>query len=763
MRSSHPSPEEKAMASPEAKTLAQQAAGPVTFCLTSAMTVTGALAQDVLASNDPQSAGKIEQVVVTARRSSLDTVTAKILDTPQSINVIPAEIIREQGVSNLVDALKTVPGITLNAGEGGTHGDLVNLRGFSAGDDFFMDGLRDTGLYDRDVFDYEAIEVYKGPASTLFGRGSTGGVINQVLKNPQLYPIEDFGITAGTNSEIRGTADVNYVLGPTSAIRVNLMGQRDNVNGRPFVDDNRWGAAPAIAFGIGTDTSVSLKYLHQQENNLPDYGIPFVFDKPAPVARDTFYGLPSDDRFKTNVDVLTGRIEHKFNDWVSIGDTARLGRYWFDSRQTAATYGSANCYSVAPYAGAPLCAATVSPVPVTTYNPLYPVQGTPLDQIFVLRDRPSSLGTIRTVMNNADLTAKFDIGGLQNTLVTGAEFDRETADLTRFVNQNTAILPTPLLDPDPFEAFPGRQTSVRQKPLTQTQTLGVYAVDTVDIGEHWSAVAALRFDNFQASFDQDIAPVSHFRHTDNVPSPRAAIVYKPDENSSLYLSYGTSYNPSAENLSLAASNQDLAPEKDRTYEAGAKTQVLGGMLALTGAIFDTEMTNARITDPVVPTLQTLAGTLHVKGFELGAQGHLTDHWEIVAGYTYLDPTAVGLAAAGVKGPIPNTAHDQGNIWTTYDFDSGLKLGGGVNYMGIRAAGTDNLTVPGSIIVAKVPSYLTLDAMIGYQLNDQVALQLNGYNLADKYYFANSYFTRPGENHVIPGAGRTFLLTTNVSL
>ncbi|HEY7978476.1 MAG TPA: TonB-dependent receptor plug domain-containing protein, partial [Rhizomicrobium sp.] len=225
----------------------------------------------------------IETVNVTAQRSSLDTLTAKIQNTPQSINIVPLEVMQQQGVATLQDALKNVPGITLNAGEGGTHGDLVNLRGFSAGDDYFMDGLRDTGLYDRDSFDYESVEVYKGPASTLFGRGSTGGVINQVLKNPQLYPIANFQITAGTNDEGRATADLNYVLGDTSALRVNVMGQINNVEGRPFAHNQRWGVAPAIAFGIGTDTTFSLKYLHQQEDNLPDYGIPFVFGKPAPV------------------------------------------------------------------------------------------------------------------------------------------------------------------------------------------------------------------------------------------------------------------------------------------------------------------------------------------------------------------------------------------------------------------------------------------------------------------------------------------------
>jgi len=716
--------------------------------------------QEAANSNAPHN--PIETVVVTQKRSSLDALPEKILNTPQSINVVPAEVIRQQGLTRLSDALKNVPGVTLNAGEGGTHGDLVNLRGFSAGDDYFLDGLRDTGLYDRDVFNVDSIEVYKGPASTLFGRGSTGGVVNQVSKGATLYPIDDATMTLGTNAELRGTADWNTVLGETSALRVNLMGQRNNVAGRPFVRDQRWGIAPAYAWGLDTATTVTLKFLHQQEDNIPDYGIPFVFGLPAPVKRDTFYGLPSDDRFKTEVDIFTGRVDHQIDDTFSISDTARYGHYWFDSRQTAATYGTANCFNAAtaPFAGAVLCSSlpAAQRIPVTASNPYFPVLGTPLDQVFVLRDRPSSKGTVTTMMNEADLTATFSTGPLVHHLVTGVEVDREDADLLRFVNQSAQIVPTPLLAPDPFEAFPGHQTNVRQHPITKTNTFGLLAMDTIDIGKQWNVVAGIRFDHFGASFDQTLGTPSHFRHDDNIGSPRAAITYKPTENTALYFSYGTSFNPSAETLTLAASNQDLGPERDHTYEVGAKAQVLDGMLALTVAAFNTVMTNARISDPTNPALQTLAGTLRVNGIEVGATGRLTENWEITAGYTYLAPLAKGLVAPGVAGPIPNTTNNQGNIWTTYDFDSGLQVGTGLNYVGRRYAGTDTGTIPGTTLVPKVPAYVTWDAMVGYRINDLWQVQLNGSNLTDEYYLANSYFTRPNENHTVPGPGRTLLLS-----
>jgi catecholate siderophore receptor len=304
---------------------------------------------------------------------------------------------------------------------------------------------------------------------------------------------------------------------------------------------------------------------------------------------------------------------------------------------------------------------------------------------------------------------------------------------------------------------------VRQLPVTKTHTFAAYVDDDINIGEHWNIVAALRFDHFGARFDQPLGTPSSFSHLDNVFSPRAAITYKPDERSSIYFSYGTSFNPSAEDLALSASNQALPPEKDHTYEVGGKIQVLNDMLSLSAAAFDTTMENARITDPLFPSLQALAGTEKVRGIEVGAQGRITEHWEVIAGYTFLDPTAVGLVAKGVRGPIPNTSKHQGNLWTTYDFDNSLKVGAGINVIGTRFAGTDTLVDPGHVIVAKAPGFVTFDAMAGYSLTETLSLQVNVYNLFDQRYLANSYFTRPNENHTVPGAGRTAMFTANVSL
>jgi catecholate siderophore receptor len=229
------------------------------------------------------------------------------------------------------------------------------------------------------------------------------------------------------------------------------------------------------------------------------------------------------------------------------------------------------------------------------------------------------------------------------------------------------------------------------------------------------------------------------------------VVYKVNPQASLYVSYGTSFDPSAENLSLSASNTALPPEKDRTLEAGAKAQVLDNKLSLTAAVFSTEMTNARITDPTNPSLQALAGNLKVGGFELDAQGHLTDKLEVMAGYTHLEGSSSGLAGAGKSvGAIQNMAPNAVNLWTVYEFTRAFKIGAGVNYLDKRAADVGDTNI--------VPSYVTVDGMVSYRINPHFVLQLNGYNLANKVYYTNSYDSSPTENHVLPGAGRTITLT-----
>ncbi|HLZ65655.1 MAG TPA: TonB-dependent siderophore receptor [Aliidongia sp.] len=710
--------------------LPQPALTATTFCVTSAATISGAFAQTAqTAATNTASGPAPEQVTVTGVRSLINDKVGAVQDAPQTINVISQEVMQQQAVTRLEDALKNVPGITLNAGEGAARGDTVNLRGFPAFNDFFLDGIRDAAIYTRDSFDLESVEVLKGPSAILFGRGSTGGVINQVSKAPTLSPLKSGTLQFGTNNDVRGTIDVDQPLSDTAAIRLNAMDERSEVADRDHVRNERWGFAPSIALGIGTDTQFTANYVHQEENNIPDVGIPFLNGRPAPVARNLDFGLAS-DRVLTVDDIVTARLKHDFNRNLSISETLRAANYNFDNRFDGPNFGR----------------EVITP-------------GEPLSQITVGRDRPASQGNQSNLTSQTDLTARFDTGPLSHLVKTGIEISRETLDLGRYLNpfnsNNNWIPQTPLLNPNPEEPLPIALPVTTRQHSTGDE-LGAYVNDTLSITDYVDLIGGVRFDRFGASFNQHSLvtfATTHLDHTDYVTSPRAAIVVKPSETQRYYFSYGTSFDPSAEALSLTATTANLKPVKSDTYEVGTKLDWLGGMLTTSGALFRTEVTNAQTNDPDHPNVTILAGNQKVDGFEFDIEGHITPEWEILAGYTYLDAKTVASGNPAAVGKfLLNTARNAINLWTSYYITDDIEVGAGGNWLGKRFADIAN--------TASIPGYVVWNASVSYKVTDNVTLQLNGENLFDKTYYANSYFASAAENHVIPGAGRTFLFSTS---
>jgi catecholate siderophore receptor len=267
---------------------------------------------------------------------ALSNLTQPLLDTPESISVIPRQLMDDQGVTAVRDALRNVPGISLAAGEAGAQGDNLTLRGFSARNDFYLDGMRDFGSYYRDPFNLQEIEVLKGPASVLFGRGSTGGVINQVSKQPQLAPITSATTVLGTDGTYRVTGDINRTIEGLdgAAFRLDVMGNLNGIAERGSTDYRRLGFAPSLAFGIGTDTRLNISFYHLQEYDTPDYGLPWLFASPAPVSRDTYYGFANSDYFRTNVNIGTVKLEHDVNEHVTLRDQFRYASYGRSGRIT---------------------------------------------------------------------------------------------------------------------------------------------------------------------------------------------------------------------------------------------------------------------------------------------------------------------------------------------------------------------------------------------------------------------------------------------
>ena len=680
--------------------------------------------------------GLAESVDVNERETPLSSpkYTEPLRDIPQTITVIPKELIEEQGATTLRDVLRNVPGITITAGEGGVPaGDNLTLRGFSARNDVFVDGVRDLGPQSRDPFNLEQVEVVKGPGSVYTGRGSTGGTINLMSKVPGLQPAYGFTLDAGTDRTKRVTADLNFPLarlglGDHTAFRLNLLAHDAGVAGRDETENERWGVAPSIAFGLGTPTRLALSYFHLQQNNLADYGIPWVpatnnalaayRDRPAPVPRDTFYGLKGRDFEKIRSGLATVRFEHDFNDRLTLRNQFRFGRTTRDSITTAPRFTNNNS---------------------TTVN----------------RDPRPWLTEDEVFDNQTDFRAHFSTGRVEHALVGGLALARENNVRQTRVAVGTVSV-APLLDPNPNDSFNGSFVLNPNAGDITANSQGLYIFDTAKLGQKWELQGGLRWDRFDAAgvtagtgVSTPGAPVAR---VDKMLSFRAGAVFKPVPEGSLYASYGTSLNPSLEGLSYNTANTAIEPEKTYTFEAGGKWDFFKGRLLLTGAGFRVEKTNAR-TPGLLPTdpVQVLEGRQRVDGVELSATGSLTRSWQLFSAYTLLDSETVESNAAPVNGVsevgkrLVNTPRNSFNLWTTYEFPQRLSLGGGLRYIGRRYGNTTNTRF--------VDGYWTADLLASYPLTEHVALRLNIYNLTDTFYF-----DRIGGGHLIPGPGRSATLS-----
>lgn len=644
-------------------------------------------------------------------------------DISQTVDTIDKKELTEQNLTLVADALRNVPGITLNSGEGGAHGDSINLRGLSIPDSFFLDGVRDIGQYQRDTFNSDSIAVLLGPGSAVFGRGSTAGVINSISKQPTLTPQAAVSVSGGQGDYWRGTGDLNLPLSDTMAARVTVMDQRNEVVDRDQVVYRRWGVAPTLALGINTPTRLTLSYFHENENDLPDYGIPFIDGVPANVDRSNYYGLVNYDSTRTNTNIATIRFAHDLSDTMTLSDSLRYANYGFQYLVTG------------PFLGNDF----VPPPP----------PGTPYSEIEVSRDQPSSAGTTSLAINRTDLTSKFDVAGFPSVLTTGLEFSKEQSNVSRFQNGLDDIAPTPLLNPDGFHTPPTPLTTY-SNPRGRGKDLSVYALDSISLGPKWDIDTALRWDHFDSSFSEGISGTG-FSQVDTFTSPRIAVVFKPDAGQSYYLSYGNSYNPVVEYLIIAPSDQSLTPEKNSTLEVGAKINILDGKAEVTGALFDTLVTNARISDPDDPTVQTAPFDQRVKGAELGIDGYLTSIWELTANYTHLDDRISATSDPLSQGKfVPNIPQNAASLWTTVEPTSAWAVAGGLVAMSHRYADSEN--------TAGVPSFVVFNAMASYKVNEHWKLQANLNNVTNKLYFTGIYYTGIDENHALPSAGRTLIGT-----
>jgi catecholate siderophore receptor len=701
-------------------------------------------------------------------KASSPKYTAPLVDTPRSVTVIPQQVLKDTGALNMQDALRTVPGITFGAGEGGNpQGDRPFIRGFDAQGDTYLDGVRDTGSQSREIFAVENIEVSKGPNSAIGGRGAAGGSINLVSKKAHLGNSFDGGFTWGSDQTQRYTLDGNYQFSDTAAGRLNLMSHESNVAGRDKVDYDRWGIAPSLAFGLGTDTRVNLDYYHLESNDTPDSGVPYTIPAGGSAARtksnpdkpyaggdhSNFYGLDRDFR-KGRTDTATFAIEHDLSDSLTIKNTLRHGTSMQDYILTQPDDSKGNVNN-----------------------------GT------VWRRANTRVSNTETTTNQTDLFGNFYVAGFKNSFSTGVEYTREESQKSSYNvnvdttpgspgNSSTNCTPsmvgassgyncTSLSNPNPNDPWNGAISRNYAGTDTQANTYALYVFDTLELNEQWLVNMGLRYDHFDTdykSYNAAGTTTSKGDDTSEFVTGQFGVVYKPAENGSIYASYATSATPPGNTLGEGQEgnplggtpdrsgnllSSDLEPETTKNYEIGTKWDLLNDRLSLTADIFRTEKENARVQ--VDTTSYENAGKTRVQGIELSASGKITDKWQVFAGYAFMDSEQVDggpLGKANDGNELPNTPKNSASLWTTYQVTPKLTIGGGAFYVDDVYGSVANTTM--------VDSYVRYDAMAAYKLTKNVDLQLNVQNLTNETYYDKAFSTHFANQ----AAGRTALLSTN---
>ncbi|WP_312734250.1 TonB-dependent receptor domain-containing protein [Brevundimonas sp.] len=717
---------------------------------------------------------------------------APLVDTPRAVTIIPQAIIEQTAASSLQDLLSNSPGITFGAGEGGQPlADRPFIRGQSSGNNVFLDGVRDTGGQQREVFNLEQVEVIKGPDAVYSGRGSGGGSINLASKSPKLNSFTNLGAGVGTDGYLRGTIDSNLPLGETAALRLNLMGAQGDVPGRDAVDYDKWGLGLSLGAGLGTPSSMVFSYYHLTSDQMPDYGIP-LFTKIQSRTTDSgvldvpyssFYGLKARDYLTNTVDAFTFKAEHRLSDFATVRNVSRYAE-------------TLNDYIVTN----PGDGGYVGRAADGTY--------------WMKRGTKTRWNPVSTLANVTDVYGRFATGSVKHSYDVGLELTRERNRNATYSTYTTsgAACPTglttvvgspptangaagagdctPVYNPNPDDAWTG---VINRGPVSSntTETIGVYANDSISLTERLILNLGVRWDQYSVegvnavlgspSSTAGVWNVAGYtavpKRTWEFTNYQVGLVYKPTENSSVYASWATSSTPPTiaagdQNASGGTGTVDgvanvvLDPEDTESFEIGAKANVFHDRLALSAAAFQLTRKNALIL--VEPDRYRQEGEVEVKGFELGVSGNITPNWTVFGGYTYMDseltkaakifsgtpPVEVANPLQGL--PLANTPKNSASLFTTYRLLPKLTVGGGVYYTSKSFGGNQGGAGGGNNRIY-APSWTRLDLFAAYDLTDRASLQLNVKNATDEDYIIRTN----GVHHADVAAGRQAILALNM--
>ncbi|EGF91641.1 catecholate siderophore receptor fiu [Asticcacaulis biprosthecium C19] len=709
-----------------------------------------------------------------AAATSSDKRTQAQLDTPQTMVVITSDVIRQQGATTLMDALRNTPGITIQLGENGntSAGDTFQLRGFSSQTSLFLDGLRDLGAVTRDTFNVGQIEVAKGAAGSEFGRGSSSGYINLVSKLPRLGGGSSATLSAYSSGGYRGTADFDAATGDTSALRVNVFTQDIDAAGRDVANRSGWGIAPAWATGLGTNTRFYVFGQVVKQDNVPDGGIPTIgydgYDYPTNatikagqrVNRENFYGSVNDHE-DVEAALITSKIEHDFASGLKLSNTTRYGHSTMDRVLTGVNTGATG---------------------ITAPNLNDPATWT----VNLSRQKVDQENTI--LANATNLRGSWTTGSITHDLSGGVEVSSEsqfnrTYNTSYVTPTGTVSVTVPvanLYNPNPNQALPDPLDTGAYSD-GETTTVAAYLFDTVKLGDQWLVNGGVRVDSYKTTTRGarrttatdtgytvgTLIPVNLSKDGTAV-SWNAGVVYKPRANGSLYAAIGNSVTPpGSANFALSdtATNigsPNLDPQETANIEVGTKWDLLDNRLSLTAAWYATSHQNEIVEDidPGAGITVRQFGKRKVEGLEFGAVGQVTPKWQVIAGLATMDTSVEEGQATGnnATGAAARWSPDlTGSLWTSYDVTEKFTVGIGGNYTSEQL----RVVAPGAAAssgLSEIPAYWVLNAMAAYDLSERVAVQLNIYNLLDEDYIAS---LNNGGGRIFPGAPLNGMLTLAV--
>jgi catecholate siderophore receptor len=627
-----------------------------------------------------------------------------LIDIPQTINVVTRDQLDDQAHHSLADILRYVPGTTVGQGEG--NRDQITLRGQNTTADFFLDGVRDDVQYYRGLYNIERVEILKGPYALIFGRGGGGGIINRVQKSP----LSDDVIYAGQASinsfgAYDLSADVNTPLSDVAAVRINAIYENLDSH-RDFVGGARYAWNPYVAFKLNDAWKLGLSYEYVNDDRTTDRGVPSIAagvgqpNRPIAGYRDQFFGVPGANYTKLEAQIAKLRLDGALTPNLSFSGTILYGDY------------DKIYLNVYPNGAATAPSGTVA---LAAYSD--PTQR-------------------ENFIAQANLVWDVETGPLTHKILVGTEYGDQKSANRRFngvFSSTTLSLTNPIFPTVNFSEL-SRDT------VSDVKFFSAYVQDQISFGDHIDIVAGLRYDNFDIE-GTDLFPTVDrpFARKDEKVSPRLGLIFKPQENISLYGSYSQSFLPRSGDqfLALTVTQQNLAPEKFTNYELGAKWDVQPN-LNLTLAVFQLERSNATTPDPGNPVASINIGTTRTQGVELAVTGKIMSSWQVHGGYSYQDATLAGNDSVRL-GQVPK---HQASLWNRYDFNDRFAAGLGIIHQSSQFAAIR--TVPNT---TKLPAFTRVDAAFYFDLSDALQLQLNVENLLNTDYFSDAH----NNNNISTGA------------